>query len=197
MATVSLTSSEEYRAVLPDLLPEQGGWSEEEYLVLTDPTRRLVEYTDGYLEVLPMPTDRHQTLLKRCFRQFDAYAERTGGIVLFAPLRLRPGKFREPDIVLLRDQADQRRSDRYWTGADLVLEVVSQDRPERDRVEKRADYAEAGIPEYWIVHPGEETVRVLRLREGRYEEIGCWGRGHSAGSELLDGFEMPLDTVFG
>lgn len=92
MATGSLTSSEEYRAVLPDLLPEQGGWSEEEYLVLTDPTRRLVEYTDGYLEVLPGPTDRHQTLLKRCFRLFGAYAERTGGIVLFAPLRCGCGR---------------------------------------------------------------------------------------------------------
>ena len=35
-------------------------WSEEEYLVLTEHRGRLVEYTDGFLEVLPMPTDHHQ-----------------------------------------------------------------------------------------------------------------------------------------
>lgn len=111
-------------------------------------------------------------------------------------MRLRPGKFREPDLVLFQDQADPRRSDRFWTGADLVLEVVSQDRPERDLVEKRADYAEAGIPEYWIVHPGEQTVRVWRLLEGSYEEIGCWGRGRTAVSNLLNGFDMPVDPLF-
>jgi hypothetical protein len=40
-----------------------------------------------------------------------------GGKVLFAPLRLqiRPGKQREPDILLVRDAADPRRQNRFWT----------------------------------------------------------------------------------
>lgn len=46
-----------------NLLPQQGQWSEEEYLWLTDHTNRLLEFTDGYSEVLPMPTDKHQTVL--------------------------------------------------------------------------------------------------------------------------------------
>ena len=39
------------------LFPDQGEWSEDDYLWLTDHTRCLVEFTDGHVEVLPMPTD--------------------------------------------------------------------------------------------------------------------------------------------
>jgi hypothetical protein len=52
-------SQEEIDDILLDLLPRQGHWSEEHYLWLTDHSTRLIEYTDGYLEVLPMPTDEH------------------------------------------------------------------------------------------------------------------------------------------
>ena len=58
-----ITSPREYREAVLDLLPQQGAWSEEDYLWLTDHSNRLIELTDGYLEVLPMPTDEHQGLL--------------------------------------------------------------------------------------------------------------------------------------
>ncbi len=75
--------------------------------------------------------------------------------MLFAPLRLRirEGQFREPDLLLVLDADDSRRQNRYWLGADLVVEVVSPDDPERDTRVKRAEYAEAQIPEYWIAIP--------------------------------------------
>ena len=52
------------------MLPEQGCWSEERYLYLTDSSNRLVELTDGVLEFLPMPTDRHQAILEFLFELF-------------------------------------------------------------------------------------------------------------------------------
>ena len=87
--------------MLEEILPPQGRWSEEEYLVLTDHRNRLVEFTDGFLEILPMPTDKHQSVLKFLFLAFFGFAESRGGKVHFAPLRLqiRPGKFREPDLL--------------------------------------------------------------------------------------------------
>jgi len=42
------------------LLPLQGHWSEAEYLWLARRTNKLVELADGYLEVLPMPSPKHQ-----------------------------------------------------------------------------------------------------------------------------------------
>ena len=62
--TPPLPLGQEWKDVLEELLPPQGCWSEEEYLVLTDHRNRLVEFTDGFLEVLPMPTDKHQSVLE-------------------------------------------------------------------------------------------------------------------------------------
>lgn len=192
------TSQAELDALLADLLPRQGRWDAEGYLWLTDWTNRLVEFTDGYIEVLPMPTPKHQHILKYLFLAFHAFVQPLGGDVCFAPLRvqIRPGAFREPDLVLLRDARDPRQQDRYWRGADLVLEVVSPDKPARDLVEKRGDYARAGIPEYWIVDPQAETIAVLRLDNGLYVEHGVFGRGTQATSALLPGFAVAADGVF-
>ena len=46
-----------------DLAPLQGLWSVEQYLTLTNQTNHLIEFTDGALEVLPMPTRDHQVIL--------------------------------------------------------------------------------------------------------------------------------------
>jgi Uma2 family endonuclease len=191
------TSSGELKRLLVDLLPGQGNWSEEEYLWLTDHTNRLVEFTDGNIEVLPMPTDRHQTILEFLFLIFNSYLRPLGGKAHMAGTRLRVGarKFREPDLIALRSAKDPRRQDRYWKGADLTLEVVSKDKRERDLIDKRGDYAEGGVPEYWIVNPFTETITVLRLEGKAYVEHGVLGRGTTATSALLTGFAVDVDAV--
>jgi Uma2 family endonuclease len=196
--TTDLPSSQEWKDLLEEILPRQGEWSEEEYLVLTDHRNRLIEYTDGFLEELPMPTDRHQATLLFLVLAFFHFLKPRGGTVRFSPLRLRirPGKFREPDLLLFLLATDPRRQDRFWLGADLALEVVSPDKPERDLVDKRADYAEAQVPEYWIVNPQTETITVLRLRGGAYEEVGSFRRGESAASVLLPEFSVAVAEVF-
>jgi Uma2 family endonuclease len=196
--TTTLPSTQEWKDMLEEILPPQGAWSEEKYLVLTDHRSRLVEFTDGFLEVLPMPTDKHQAMLGFLFLAFLSFTEPRDGKVHFAPLRLRirPGKFREPDLLLLLSAADSRRQNRFWVGADLALEVVSEDKPERDLVEKRGDYAEGRVPEYWIVNPQTKTITVLCLRGDAYEEAGIYRRGESATSVLLAGFSVAVAAVF-
>jgi Uma2 family endonuclease len=196
--TTTLPSAPEWKDLLEDLLPRQGAWSENEYLVLTDHRNRLVEFTDGFLEVLPMPTDKHQGILGFLYLAFLGFVEPRGGKVRFSPLRLqiRPGKFREPDLLLLLSAADSRRQNRFWLGADLAVEVVSEEKPERDLVEKRGDYAEGRVLEYWIVNPQTETITVLRLRGDAYEETGLYRRGESAASVLLAGFSVAVAAVF-
>jgi Uma2 family endonuclease len=193
-----VTSQREVEEVLLEVLPEQGGWNEDAYLWVTDHSSRLIELSDGYLEVLPVPTDEHQLLLKLLVRMFDGVVEPLGGILLFAPLRLRlrDGKIREPDMLVLLDAGDPRRQNRYWVGADLVLEVVSTDRPERDLIEKRREYEQAGIAEYWIVNPLDRTITVLTLRDGAYVEHGTFSRGAVATSILLPAVAVPVAALF-
>jgi Uma2 family endonuclease len=192
-------ATREWKDVLAELLPPQGEWSEEEYLVLTDHRSRLVEFTDGFLEPLPMPTDKHQSMLSFLFVAFFNFFEvARGGKVMFAALRLRirPRKYREPDLLLLLSATDPRRQNRYWLGADLALEVVSEDKPERDLVDKRGDYAEAHVPECWIVNPLNQTITVLKLRGDAYEEAGIYQRGQSALSASHPEFTVSVDAVF-
>ena len=198
-------------AILGDAPPCPGEWSDEQYLRLTDRCGRLIEFTDGYIQELAMPTSTHQAILAFLYRLFHGYLEPLNGIVLFSPLRMRirQGKFREPDLLLLRDRSDARCQERYWLGADLVVEVVSPDDPERDLLVKRTDYAEVGIPEYWILDPRNETITVLKLRgrdattspdelpmEAAYIEHGIFSRGQTATSALLDRFAVDVTTAF-
>jgi len=196
--TTTAPKAQEWKDLLEEILPPQGQWSPDEYLILTEHSNRLVEYTDGFLEALPMPTDKHQSVLKFLLFAFSAFVEPRGGKVQFAPLRLqiRAGKFREPDLLLLRSAADRRRQNRFWLGADLALEVVSEEKPERDLVEKRGDYAEGRVPEYWIVNPQIETITILSLSGDSYSEAGTYQRGETTESVLLPGFSVAVAAVF-
>lgn len=205
------TSQEEVDALVLSAAPRQGQWSEEDYLWLSNHASVLIEFTDGYIEVLPMPTDRHQSLLLLLYRLFFAAVELHGGKVLIAPMRLRirPGKYREPDLLLVRSAHNVRRQDQFWTGADLVLEVVSHDKPERDLVEKCGDYAEGGIPEYWTSIRSTKRSRscgcrmmpmsnMERLGAARRRHRRCWRVSLSALTLSLTRSRrgMPWSNIF-
>ncbi|MDZ4719128.1 MAG: Uma2 family endonuclease [Roseiflexaceae bacterium] len=181
-----------------DLAVIQGLWSVEQYLRLTNQTNRIIEYTDGVIEVLPMPTKYHQAISKLLFLALLTIVQKLGGDVFYAPLRLqvRPGKFREPDLLVILDKYDPRAQDEFWLGADLVVEIVSPDRPKRDLEEKPRDYAEAGISEYWIVNPIPQTVTVLTLDGDVYVSFGVFPRGTDVTSKLLADLHLSVDAVF-
>ena len=145
-----------------------------------------------------MPTDDHKTIVAFLFTILAAVAQAMNGKALFAPLRLRlkSGKFREPDLVMLFKADDERRHNEYWDGADLVMEVVSPDDPDRDWIVKRQEYAQAGIVEYWIIDPRNERVTVLRLEQGAYVEHGHFERGAQAASSVLPDLRVNVDAVF-
>jgi Uma2 family endonuclease len=183
------------------LFPPQGEWTEEDYLALN--TNRLVEFSDGFIEVLPMPTVSHQLIAAFLFKLLDTFVESNQlGRVLFAPLkiRLRRGKFREPDIVFLKRGDVARMGNSYWKRADLVIEVVIEDDRDRDLKKKRREYAATGIPEYWIVDPVESKVIVLALDRRKKKRVygvhGEFGLGARATSKLLPGFAVNVTSVF-
>jgi len=182
---------------LAQLIPEQGQWAAADYLWLTEHTNRLIELADGWIEELPMPTDTHQRISINLILRLHAFLEPSGGIVLHCPLRMRIAerRFREPDLLVLLDAADPRRGDAFWTGADLVVEIVSPDNADHDRVTKRAEYAQAGVAEYWIVDPDARTLTVLALDGEAYREHGRFVTGDTTTSPLLPGLEIAVDEV--
>lgn len=181
------------------IFPAQGTWAEEDYLLL--PGNRLVEYSHGIVEVLSMPSFAHQLVTAWLYEVLKAFAKRRGlGVVLFAPLsvKLWAGKYREPDLLFMFDHNRHRIRQQYWEGADLVMEVVSPDDPLRDLETKRREYAQAGIPEYWLVNPLEQTITVFTLPENAsvYAIDGVYDRSSVAESVLLPGFTVDVDACF-
>ena len=70
---------EQLTRLLLEVAPLQGQWSQDDYLWLTDCTNRLIEWTDGCIEVLPMPTDEHQSIAAYLYKLLDAFALASGG----------------------------------------------------------------------------------------------------------------------
>jgi Uma2 family endonuclease len=181
------------------LFPAQGEWSEEEYLALD--TNWLVEFSDGVVEVLSMPTTSHQMLVLYLYGLLLAHVSPADlGTPLAAPLRVRvaKGKFREPDVVFMLGEHRDRIGEAYWDGADLVMEVVSKepDDRRRDLETKRREYAQAGIREYWIVDPQEEQISVLKLSGKRYVVHGEYSGNDLAASCVLPGFKVDVGEAF-
>ncbi|MBI5566214.1 MAG: Uma2 family endonuclease [Chloroflexi bacterium] len=182
---------------LAELFPHQGAWSEEDYLELE--TNRLIEFSHGQLEVLPMPTESHQNIVLFLYELLKSFLQRTNlGKVLVAPLRVRlwPGKYREPDVMVMLAEHANRRHEQYWETPDLVLEVVSPDNRHLDVDTKRREYARAGISEYWIVDPQATTITVLTLQGEQYAVAGSYGRDRQAASVLLAGFEVEVNAAW-
>jgi Uma2 family endonuclease len=91
-----------------------------------------------------------------------------------------------------------RPEDKYLRDAGLVIEIVSADdrSQKRDYQEKRADYAQLRIPEYWIVDPQTDRITVLVLKGKQYRVYGEFAPGQQASSTLLDGFSVDVSAVF-
>ena len=78
------------------------------------------------------------------------------------------------------------------------MEVVSPGEQNRkhDYEDKRAEYADAGIPEYWIVDPEKRVIVVLALGNDKtYAIHGEFKSGERAGSLLLQGFAVDVEQA--
>jgi len=191
------------------LFPAQGEWSVEEYLALD--TKWMVEFDAGVLEVLHTANEPQPPA-----ELVAADPNLTWEIAYLFPgqgdwsvdeymdlrprrqrVRVRPDKFREPDLVFMKTENLARCQEDAWLGADWVMEIISEDSKsrQRDLQRKRADYAGGGIPEYWIVDPLEERITVLRLEGQRYETHGEFKRGEQAASALLAGFSVDVGAT--
>jgi len=113
-------------------------------------------------------------------------------------VRVCKGKYREPDVIFMLTEHADRIGEDFWQGADLVMEVVSDDPEsrERDLVKKRKDYASAGIAEYWIIDPHDRQIMVLKLAGKAYAAHGEYAAGARAESALLNGFAVDVSEVF-
>lgn len=179
---------------------KQQQWSETAYLELTERSNHLLELADGALLVLPMPSLEHQRVLKRLFRALDHWLEtHQAGEALFAahPVRLRPGLYREPDLMAWHTDHLNRLGGRFSDPPDMAVEILSPSNSAHDTETKFTEYAIAGITEYWLVDPATRTIRVYALQGAQYALASQATSSGQVASTVWPGFSVTLEQVFG
>jgi Uma2 family endonuclease len=104
-----------------------------------------------------------------------------------------------PDVVVMDRLAFQSGGD-LLRAQDVLLavEVLSPGNSRNDLVTKRAEYADGGIPHYWIVDPEEQTLTVLTLDDGGedYIESAVVRPGQAWKTEEPFPFTLDLGEIF-
>lgn len=110
--------------------------------------------------------------------------------------RLDEGQGPEPDIAFVRKEREHIVKRGFVDGPpDLAVEIVSPDSIERDYVQKREQYRQAGVAEYWIVDELEQRVTLLRrTTAGAYREVKP--RKGVLHSQVLPGFWLRPEWLW-
>lgn len=188
------------------ILAENETYTFADYLSWDGPER--YELIDGETVLLAAPSPTHQEIQLAISSQIWNYLEGKKKCKAYpAPFDVRlfeqEGDSPEnvdtvvqPDITLVCDLS--RLDGHGYRGApDMLLEILSPSTRRYDRLTKLELYQRAGVKEYWIVNPDEQTAQVylldehglLRLRE-EYDRKGI------AKVNSLDGCFIELSRVF-
>lgn len=174
----------------------------EEYLAYDSGTDTRYELVDGILVDMGAESDINVMiagfLVSVLLQYLPHYCIRRGTEVEVSG---NDANTRYPDLMVLTEAGVAALSDKKRSlvlldmpAPALVVEVVSSsntDKESRDRdyVKKRQEYAQRGIPEYWIIDPIAEVVLVLTLVSGTYTEQSF------SGDDLLVSSGLPQLTV--
>ncbi len=79
---------------------------------------------------------------------------------------------------------------------DLLIEVLSPSNRGHDLLTKRALYARAGVGEYWIVDPANQTVEILTLDRDALHIAQSASGDDAVISRLLGDVAFPLAGIF-
>lgn len=172
-------------------------WNEDEH----------IELIDGEAVMMAPPSTSHQLISGELFRQLANFLEGKKCRAIPAPFAVRlfegandtPADVRtvvEPDISVIRDTS---KLDNYGCkGApDMVIEILSPSTRRHDRLVKLNLYQRAGVREYWIVSPGEQTVEVFLLENGYLSICGFYEKDGIVKVHVLEGCFIELSKVFG
>ncbi len=148
-------------------------YTEEDYYNLPENVR--AELIDGQIYYMSAPSRIHQEILMFLSKIIANYIDSKKG-----PCKVYPAPFAvklfeddnrtvvEPDISVICDT--NKLTDRGCTGApDWIVEIVSPSNSSHDYVRKLNLYMDAGVREYWIVNPINQSVYVYFLEEDKFK----------------------------
>lgn len=183
---------------------------EQEYYTLADALEwdesERIELIYGTLVMMSSPGRIHQEIFGELFGQLRDYLKGKKCRVYAAPFAVRPFEEKgdnpqdsdtmvEPDISVICDL--DKLDDIGCQGApDLVIEILSPSTRRHDRITKFNLYQRAGVREYWIVDPVDQSVQSFVLENGHYTARDLAGTGEKIKVNVLKDCVIDLTAVF-
>ena len=100
-----------------------------------------------------------------------------------------------PDVVVICNP--EQLTAQHCIGApDVVFEILSPSTARSDRFVKLNAYQRAGVREYWLVSPLEQTVQVFSLTDTLFTPSDIFTAGQPVSSGVLPGFILTTDHLF-
>lgn len=154
------------------------------------------EIIDGEHYVNPAPNFRHQLISSNLHLAIGTFVKQHRlGQFLFAPcdVLLDEHTIVQPDLIFISNARAAIITEPNLKGTpDLLIEILSSNREMDERLKFRK-YEQAGVLEYWIVDPFDESVRVFRRENERFILTAATD---PITSPLLPGFALPVRDVF-
>ncbi len=174
-----------------------------EFLDLPDTEERnKMELDDGELYIMPRPRSVHQFIAFwlgwHIANYINSLNEPPAAVHLdqVTILSRDPRHVLVPDVAIILTGQSGRIVGGYFEGVpDIAVEVLSSDR-NRDLIRKRQLYAEAGVSEYWIFDPVNDTALQLELRDGDYVQRSLLTASDTLTTPLLPALAIPLADIF-
>ena len=152
----------------------------------------------GVHAMSPAPNPRHQGTSRNLTLEVGSFLKPKARCQIFyAPIDvyLSDDTVVQPDIIVVCDS--EKIVKKGCVGApDLVVEILSPSTAKADWKDKFALYEEAGVREYWIVHPEDRLVHVFRLRDGKFQMDGTYSAEDSVRIGIFEGVTIDLKNVF-
>ena len=157
--------------------------------------RERVELIDGEIVVMTPIGSRHSACVSSGTR---ALINAVGDLAILQPqssVRLDLFYEPEPDLVLLRPQADFYATRDRTPGDVMLLIEIADSSLAYDRDIKAPIYAMAGIGEYWLADLIANAVwRYSNPERGAYQRVVQHHRGESIAPILLPTCVVPVDA---
>lgn len=151
-------------------IPPSGMWTLDDLLRLPDEGNRY-EIVDGSLLVSPPPAVLHAFAVASSVRLLQDFAPREFIVLPAGPGVQMSRSLYIPDAVVIDATVDASERVIAVSNVRLAVEVLSPTNRATDLVTKRAEYAAAGIPSYWVVDPEVPSLTVLQLEGSAYVEV--------------------------
>ncbi|QCJ43861.1 Uma2 family endonuclease [Bacillus sp. S3] len=183
---------------------EKRKYSYADYLTWSEGKRH--ELIDGEIfDMSPAPSRGHQRVLRELSTAFSIFLRDKKCEVFFAPFDVRLltenkhdneiNNVVQPDLSIVCDQ--EKLDDRGCNGApDMIIEVLSPSSVKLDRWKKFHLYEKAGVKEYWLVDPVNESVEIHLLIGDYYKFQGVFTKDDSISVHVLTGLELDLNQIF-